>query len=148
MLIAEELLLVAMDPDKGTLLRKSRQEVMVAATGALVAELAFAGRVGLSGKRILAASVPPDGTLLTAVQRALAAPGSGRRSPAQLLKVDRNLGLWAVLVDGLVGQQVLGRHRSDRASYRNPCRHGRRMQRPEGDRAAADRPGTGQAPRS
>ena len=54
MLLAEELLLLGLDPVEGTVVNSARQELLVGLAGALVGELALSGLVDLSGKRFIA----------------------------------------------------------------------------------------------
>ena len=111
MLLAEELLLLGLDPVEGTVVNNARQELLVGLAGALVGELALAGLVDLSGKRFIAVGSPPDGTLLAAAHQALAR-STGRRAAAQLRGLDRGIGgVWSRLVDGLADREVLGRRR-------------------------------------
>ena len=111
MLLAEELLLLGLDPVKGTVVNSARRELLVGLAGALVGELALAGLVDLAGKRFIAVGTPPDDPLLTAVHQALA-QSKGRRAADQLRGLDKGIGgVWSRLVDGLVDQGVLGRGR-------------------------------------
>ena len=85
------------------------QALRVGLAGALVGELALDERLDLSGKRIVAVGPAPENPLLAAVHHELAG-GRGRRSVAQLRRLDRALGgIWPRLVDGLIEQGVLGR---------------------------------------
>ena len=140
MLIAEELLLIAIDPAKGTVPHKPRRDVLIALAGALVTELALEGRADLTGKRISvieaveavevvevvevveAVGVAADRSLPTRVQELLARPDSGRRAPKQLLNVEDGIDLWSALVDGLVARGILGRRR-DQVLFWQVTRH-------------------------
>jgi len=51
MLLAEELLLLGLDPARGTVVNNARQQLLVGLSGALVGELALSGAVQLSGRR-------------------------------------------------------------------------------------------------
>jgi hypothetical protein len=111
MLLAEELLLLGLDPVQGTVVNHARQELLVGLAGALVGELALAGLVDLSGKRLIAVGGPPGDPLLAAAHQALAR-STGRRAAAQLRGLDKGLGgIWSRLVDGLAGRGVLDRRR-------------------------------------
>ena len=111
MLLAEELLLLGLDPVKGTVVNNARQELLVGLAGALVGELALLGLVDLSGKRFIAVGSPPGDPLLAAAHQALA-QSTGRRAAAQLRGLDKRIGgVWPRLVDGLADRGVLGRHR-------------------------------------
>ncbi len=116
MLLAEELLLLGLDPVKGTVVNDARQELVVGLAGALVGELALSGLVDLSGKRFIAVGSPPGDPLLAAAHQALA-QSTGRRAAAQLRGLDKGIGgVWSRLVDGLADRGVLGRRR-DRWSW-------------------------------
>lgn len=122
MLLAEELLLLGLDPVRGTVVNSARQPLLVALSGALIGELALAGAVQLSGRQFVAAGPAPDHPLLARVHAELAAPGR-RRAAAQLRRLDRAVGaVWPRLVDGLVEQGVLGRRR-DRVLFWAITRH-------------------------
>jgi hypothetical protein len=111
MLLAEELLLLGLDPVKGTVVNNARRELLVGLAGALVGELALAGLVDLSGKRFIAVGGPPGDPLLAAVHQALA-QSTGRRAADQLRGLDKAIGgIWSRLVDGLADRGVLGRDR-------------------------------------
>jgi hypothetical protein len=122
MLLAEELLLLGLDPVKGTVVSSARRELLVGLAGALVGELALAGLVDLAGKRFIAVGTPPEDPLLAAAHQALAR-STGRRAADQLRRLDKGIGgVWARLVDGLAGQGVLGRRR-DRVLVFTVTRH-------------------------
>ena len=111
MLLAEELLLLGLDPVEGTVVNDARQELLAGLGGALVGELALAGLVDLSGKRFIAVGSPPGDPLLAAAHQALA-QSTGRRAAAQLRGLDKGIGgVWSRLVDGLADRGVLGRRR-------------------------------------
>jgi len=121
MLIAEELLLLGLDPVRGTV-RATRQYLVVCLSGALVAELALTGAVELSGGRFCATGPAPADPLLARVH-GLLSPTTARRAPGQLRRLDRALGgVWSELVDGLIEQGVLGRRR-DRVLFWSVVRH-------------------------
>jgi hypothetical protein len=82
MLLAEELLLLGLDPSEGTGV-SARQELLVGLAGALVGELALAGLVDLAGERFIAVGTPTGGP--AARGRAPGAgpvPGPAGRRPA------------------------------------------------------------------
>jgi hypothetical protein len=111
MLLAEELLLLALHPAKGTVVNGARQQLAVCLSGALVGELALADQVQLLGKRFVAAGPPPAHPLLAQVHAQLGR-STVHRAPGQLRRLDRAVGgVWPRLVDGLVEQKVLGRRR-------------------------------------
>jgi len=66
-LLAEELLLLGLDPVEGMVVNNARRELLVGLAGALVGELALAGLVDLSGKGFIAVGRPPGDPLLAAV---------------------------------------------------------------------------------
>lgn len=122
MLLAEELLLLGLDPDRGTLVNNARQQLVVGLSGALIGELALADAVQLSGGRFVAAGPAPEHPLLARVHALLAKP-THRRAVGQLRQVDKAVGgVWSRLVDGLIDQAVLGR-RQDRVLFWTVTRH-------------------------
>jgi Golgi phosphoprotein 3 GPP34 len=122
MLLAEELLLLGLDPDRGTVVNTARQYLVVGLSGALVGELALAGAVQLSGGRFVAVGPAPEHPLLAEVHALLAKP-TRRRAAGQLRQLDKAVGgSWRRLVDGLVEQAVLGR-RQDRMLFWSVTRH-------------------------
>ncbi|CAO5242019.1 GOLPH3/VPS74 family protein [Frankia sp. AgKG'84/4] len=111
MLLAEDLLLLALDPERGTPVNSSREPLKVALGGALIAELGLLGLVAEDGRR-LAPVGPPPGDPLLADAHALLATVRGRRAADQLGRMDRALGgVWGRVVDPLVAAGVLGRRR-------------------------------------
>ncbi|HEY0166461.1 MAG TPA: GPP34 family phosphoprotein [Jatrophihabitans sp.] len=122
LLLAEELLLLGLDPVKGTVVNGARQQLLVGLAGALIGELALVGAVELSGGRFVAAGSAPEHPLLAQTHRLLAEP-TRRRAPGQLRRIDKAVGgLWPRLVDGLIEQAVLGR-RPDRVLGFTVTRH-------------------------
>lgn len=122
MLLAEELLLLGLDPIRGTIVNSARQQLLVCLSGALVGELALAGSVQLDGRRFVAVGPAPEHPLLARVHASLAEPTS-RRAVGQLRRLDKAVGgVWPRLVDGLVEQGVLGRRR-DRVLFWTITRH-------------------------
>jgi hypothetical protein len=113
MLIAEELLLLSLSPEKGTVVNGAREQLKVGLAGALVAELALAGLVEVRDRTFVVVGDAPAAPLLRDVHRELAT-GRGRRSKGQLRRLDRALGrVWPRIVDGLVASGALDR-RQDR----------------------------------
>ncbi|WP_261564889.1 GOLPH3/VPS74 family protein [Frankia gtarii] len=111
MLLAEDLLLLALDPDAGTPVNSSREPLGVALCGALVAELGLAGLVEEDGRRLAPVGARPDHPLLADVHAALGTV-RGRRAADQLRRLDSAIGgVWARVVDGLVDAGVVGRRR-------------------------------------
>lgn len=122
MLLAEELLLLGLDPLKGTIINGARQQLLVGLAGALIGELALVGAVGFSGKRFVAVGPAPEHPLLARTHQLLAEP-TRRHAPGQLRRVDKAVGgIWPRLVDGLIEQGVLGR-RQDRVLFFTVTRH-------------------------
>ncbi|MCK9875245.1 GPP34 family phosphoprotein, partial [Frankia sp. Ag45/Mut15] len=111
MLLAEELLLLALDPERGTAVNSSRSPLNVALGGALVAELGLDGLVVEDGRRLAPAGPAPSHPLL-ADAHSLLGTLRGRRAADQLRRMDKGLGgAWSRVVDGLVEEGVLGRRR-------------------------------------
>ncbi|MEO7262482.1 MAG: GPP34 family phosphoprotein [Jatrophihabitantaceae bacterium] len=122
MLLAEELLLLGLDPVTGRIVNGARQQLLVGLAGALIGELALAGSAELSAKRFVAVGPEPEHPLLARAHRSLAEP-TRRRAPGQLRRIDKAVGgIWSQLVDGLVEQAVLGRRR-DRVLLISVTRH-------------------------
>jgi hypothetical protein len=136
MLIAEELLLAALDPDRGTAVNSSTQPLKVGLSGALVAELGLTGAVVLDGKRFTVTGAPRADPLLRAAYDVLAS-GKGRRSRDQIRRLDRAVGgVWSRVVDQLIAAGVVGRRR-DRVFFVPVTRHP--VLRPEVRQAVVDR---------
>ena len=72
MLLAEELLLLAPDPERGTVVRRARQQLPVGLAGALVAALALDGAVELEGGRFAVCGPAPADPLLAAAAATIA----------------------------------------------------------------------------
>ncbi|SNQ46249.1 Golgi phosphoprotein 3 (GPP34) [Frankia canadensis] len=128
MLLAEELLLLALDPEGGTPVNSSREPLRVGLSGALVAELGLAGLVAEDGKRLAPVGGPgthpllAEEPLLADVHRLLGTL-RGRRAADQLRRLDRAVGgVWSRVVDALVDDGVLGRRR-DRVLVVRVTRH-------------------------
>jgi hypothetical protein len=104
MLITEELVLLALDPEKGNLVNSSATNLKVGVVGAAVAQLALDGRVEMQGKRFVATGAAPEDPVLRDVHRALA-DRKGRRAKDQLRRLDKAAGgVWRRTLDGLVAQ--------------------------------------------
>lgn len=110
MLLAEELLLLGLDPAEGPVVSNARPELLAGLAGALADALALAGLVDLSGKRFAVGS-PPGDPCWRAAHQALA-QSTGRRAAAQPRGPGKGIGgAWSRLVDGLADRGVLGRRR-------------------------------------
>lgn len=116
-LIAEELVLLALHPD-GTLARgqSTQPSVATGVTGALVAELALAGHIDLGDGRIRLTGSRPDHPVLAQALDNLS-PHAGKKLKSRLGAVKR--AGWSEVVDGMIADGALGR---DKASLR-PTRH-------------------------
>lgn len=121
MLIAEELLLLGLDPVRGTVVNRGRAELVAGLAGAVEAELALAGAVALVDKRVGVVGARPEHPLLAAAYDQLGSP-RGRRAASQLRLLEKSVGLWAGVVDGLTYQDVLSR-RVDRILGFSVTRH-------------------------
>lgn len=115
MLLAEELLLLALDPEKGKPVNSSRAAVTVGMNGALIAELALDGRVELDGERFVPVGPAPGHPLLAEASRHLDRMRGDRkvkRAADQIRALDKALGgTWDRVVGGLVESRVLVRDR-------------------------------------
>jgi hypothetical protein len=110
-LIAEELLLLALDPAKGSSVNSSRQPLTTTLSGALIAELGLAHGVILDGKRFHPVGPQPSDPLLAAAHRAIGEV-KGRRAADQVRRLDKALGgVWSLVLDRLVEEKVVGRER-------------------------------------
>ncbi|OAA19811.1 Golgi phosphoprotein 3 (GPP34) [Frankia sp. EI5c] len=111
MLIAEELLLLALDPVEGSTVNSSRQPLTISLSGALIAELGLADGVVVDGKRFRPAGRPPADPLLAAAHRAIGEV-KGRRAADQLRGLDKALGgVWTAVTDRLTEEKIIGRER-------------------------------------
>lgn len=111
MLLAEELLLLALHPQGGTPVNSSRSALGVALAGTLVAELALLGAVTEDGRRLAPSGPPPAHPLLADVHQQLGMI-RGRRAADQVKHLDKAIGGgWQRLVDPLADAGVLGRRR-------------------------------------
>nr|MDT0663617.1 GPP34 family phosphoprotein [Micromonospora sp. DSM 115978] len=109
MLIAEELLLMALDPVKGSPVNSNKQPMAATLAGALVAELAIEGGVVVDDKRFRSVGKRPTHPLLAQAHRQLETI-KGRRSADQLRRLDKALGgVWKQVAGGLASQGVVRR---------------------------------------
>lgn len=125
MLLAEEFVLLALDPD-GTVARgaSSQPNAAVGVTGALVTQLVQEGHLALDDGRIrLTGSRPSHPMLAQAVDNL--APHDGKKLKGKLSSV-KHAG-WKEVVDGMVAAGVLGREkellRPTRHPVTNPAAH-------------------------
>jgi hypothetical protein len=110
-LIAEELLILALDPRRGTPVNSSRSTLAPGLCGALVAELGLLDVLEVVGKRFAPLGPPPADPLLGEVHQLLST-SNGRTSASQLRKLDRALGgSWAKIIDRLLEGKVVARQR-------------------------------------
>jgi Golgi phosphoprotein 3 GPP34 len=111
MILTEELLLLAIDPQRGTIVNGAKSNLKVGLAGAAVAALALDGRADLSEKRFVAIGPPPEHPVLRDVHRELGST-RGRRAKDQLRRLDKAVGgLWQRTFDGLVEQRILQERR-------------------------------------
>lgn len=117
MLIAEEFVLLALDPD-GTPARGASYQsaTEVGVTGALISQLALQGHVDLAGGRVHLTGSRPEHPLLAQALDNLA-PIEGKKLKNRLSSV-KHAG-WSEVVDGMVDAGVIGR---DKATLR-PTHH-------------------------
>lgn len=118
MLLAEDLVLLALDPD-GTLVRGSTYQpaVAVGVTGALITELAQDGHVDLADGRIRLTGSQPTHPLLAQALDNLA-PHEGKKLKSRLGSV-RHAG-WNEVVDGMIAAGVIGREKDLLRPTRHP----------------------------
>ncbi|MCM3886074.1 GPP34 family phosphoprotein [Frankia sp. R82] len=122
LLLAEELLLLALDPQRGTALGTSRDTVSVALCGAFVAELALSGHATVERGRLVPIGGPPPHPLLAEVHQRLGTV-RGRRSTTRLRRLDEKFdGMRSRLVDHMVAGGLLGRRR-DQVLFVPVARH-------------------------
>jgi Golgi phosphoprotein 3 (GPP34) len=128
MLIAEELLLLALDPDKGRVPSGSRDYLKIGLSGALLAELAVEGRLVIAGKKLgiveppVDIATPIDDPLLARALALLTGELAGQSAKRTIKRVDKRLGgVWSILVDRLIDEGVIGREkRSALTATRHP----------------------------
>ncbi len=107
MLIAEDLVRLALDPD-GTLARGASHQPVVAVgvTGALVSELAIDGHVDLADGRIRLTGTRPDHPVLARTYENVI-PHGGKKLKSRLSSIKHSG--WPEVVDHMVETGVLGR---------------------------------------
>jgi Golgi phosphoprotein 3 (GPP34) len=111
MLMTEELLLLAIDPEGGTIVNGARQNLKPGLVGAAISELALEGRVELRDRRFVATGDAPADPVMRDVHRELARP-KGRRAKDQVRRLDRAVGgLLDRTMAGLVDSGVLREER-------------------------------------
>ena len=111
MILTEELLLLAIDPERGTIVNSAKQNLKVGIVGAAVAALALDGRAQLRDKRFVATGSPPEHPVLRDVHRELGST-RGRRAKDQVRRLDKAAGgVWRRTFDGLVQQRVVEERR-------------------------------------
>ena len=124
MLLAEEFVLLALNPDGAVARGASNQpSAAIGVTGALVAELALDGHLDLTDGRIrLTGTRPADPLLAQALDNV--APHEGRKLKSRLGSI-KHAG-WSEVVDAMVASGTLGREKE--ALHRPATRFG--IQRP------------------
>ena len=121
MLIAEELLLVALDPVKGTVPLGARTYLNVGLAGAVLAELAIAGNLGIRDGRIVPAGDPPTDPFLAEVLAAIRSETNAAKAKSAVKKLDKQVGgVWRGLVERMVAAGTLGEDNHGRLM---PTRH-------------------------
>jgi hypothetical protein len=121
MLLAEELLLLALDPDKGTVPLGCQDYVKVGLSGALLAELALRGSIVVDDGRVVVSGDLPAEPVLAAAAAFLGGDAKGWPAKKAVQKLDKALGgVWARLVDPLIEAGVLDR---DKAGPLSVTRH-------------------------
>ena len=121
MLIAEELLLVALDPVKGTVSLGARTYLNVGLAGAVLAELAIAGNLGIRDGRIVPAGDPPTDPFLAEVLAAIRSETKAAKAKSAVKMLDKQVGgVWRGLVERMVAAGTLGEAKHGRL---RPTRH-------------------------
>ena len=121
MLIAEELILVALDPVKGTVPLGAKTYLNAGLAGALLAELAIAGNLGIKDGRIVPAGDPPTDPFLADVLAAIGSETTADRAKSAVKKLVRQVGgVWHRLVERMVAAGTLGEDKHGRLI---PTRH-------------------------
>lgn len=109
MLLAEDLVLLALDPERGIETHSSGPYVAAAVPGALLLELALDGLVTFDGTRFVGTGLTTTDPLLA---ETVPATAHGKRARNQLHDIDRALqGARHRVVDRLVDAEVIGRVR-------------------------------------
>lgn len=115
MLIAEEILLLALDPRTGRMRTDTQRGLPVALAGALIGELRLEGALEVQGRRFIATGARPPHPLLAAAQQALAEP-QGQTFSDQLRRLEWRMGTLCPLPAGVPGRpaEPAGRSLPDR----------------------------------
>ena len=117
MLIAEELVLLALRPD-GRLARHGTQSsVAVGVTGALVAELAIDGHLDLTDGRIRPTGTRPEHPMLAQALDSTARH-SGKKLKSRLGSITR--AGWSEVLDGMIAAGIVGRDTGPLRPTRHP----------------------------
>jgi hypothetical protein len=120
-LIAEELILVALDPVKGTVPLGAKTYLNAGLAGALLAELAIAGNLGIKDGRIVPAGDPPTDPFLADVLAAIGSETTAERAKSAVKKLDRQVGgVWHRLVERMVAAGTLGEDKHGRLMPTRP----------------------------
>jgi Golgi phosphoprotein 3 (GPP34) len=143
-LIAEELVLIALDPAKGTVHLATRSELHRAVTLALASELAIGGRLSYEDKKLdVVPGEPPADPLLAEALAAITERLEQGRKPMRVLgSLDKDLGgVWARLIDRLVAAGTIVEEHHGVLPARHPvsARHAEVLSRVQAA-AAADGP--------
>ena len=118
MLLAEEFVLLALDPDGRPARGMSNQPAAaVGVTGALVTELLLDGHVDVADGRIRLTGTRPANRLLAVVLDNLAAH-EGKKLKSRLGSVKHSG--WTEVVDGMVASGVIGRQKEPLRPTRHP----------------------------
>ncbi len=121
--MAEELLLLALDPVKGTVHLATRSELHRAVALALAAELVISGRLSYDGKQLdVVPGEPPADPLLAEALGAITERLEQGRKPMRVLgSLDKDLGgVWARLIDRLVAAGTIVEERHGVLPARHP----------------------------
>ena len=112
-LIAEELLLVALDPDKGTVPLAAQSYVKVGLAGALLAELAIAGNLDIKDARVVPAGGTPPDRFLAEVLATISSGTQREKAKSAVQKLDKRVGgVWNRLIDRMVAAGTVGEEKN------------------------------------
>jgi hypothetical protein len=118
MLLAEQFVLLALDPDGRVARGTSNQPAAaIGVTGALVTELVLDGHVDLADGRIHPAETRPEHPLLAQALDNLR-PHAGKKLTSRLGSI-KHAG-WSEVVDGMIAAGVLGRQKEPLRPTRHP----------------------------
>jgi hypothetical protein len=118
MLLAEEFVLLALDPDgKGARGASNQPAVAVGVTGALVTELALEGHLDLAGGRIHLTGTQPSNPLLARALENIE-PHEGRKLKSRFSSIEH--AGWSEVVDAMVDAGVIGREKQALHATRHP----------------------------